>query len=393
MRFLSFLKDKFEVGHAQRFLLMMCFSLVCLVTWAAFAKVEQSARTTGQIIASSRTQLIQASNEGVIERIEVQEGQTVKKGDLLVSLESAQTEAAVQESKAKVAALQSMLARLQAEVFLRPLIFPRDLTDNYSSFVENQKALFERRQRAVNEEINSLNRMLVEAKRELRLSMPLIKSGDIAETEVIRMRRSIAELEGSITNRRNRYFQDSQAEMTKAEEDLASQQQILVERTTNLERTKLHAPADGIVRNIRITTLGGKVRSGDIVMELLPTDGDLVVEVKLKPADLAFVTVGQPASIKLDAYDYAIFGVLHGQVIYVSPDALTEDTRSGEHIYYRVQIKVDSQQPASKTKGGKRLEIQAGMTVQSEIRTGSMTVLSYITKPIVKTFNSSFSER
>ena len=381
------------LGNAERSLLMMLLALVTLVSWASIAEVEQSARTTGQIIASSRTQLIQASNDGVIERIEVQEGSKVKKGDLLVSLESAQAAAAVQESKAKVAALQTMLARLQAEVFGRPLVFSRELIDNYPAFVENQKALFNRRQRAVNEEIDSLGRMLAEVRLELRMSMPLTKSGDIAETEIIRMRRSIAELEGGITNRRNRYFQDSQTEMTKAEEDLASQQQILVERTTNLERTKLHAPADGVVRNIRITTLGGKVRPGDVVMELLPTDSDLIVEVKLKPADLAFVKVGQAASIKLDAYDYAIFGVLHGKVTYVSPDALTEDTRTGEHIYYRVQIKVDAQQPTHQTKGGKKLEIQPGMTVQSEIRTGSMTVLSYIAKPIVKTFTSSFSER
>lgn len=380
-------------GSAQRFLIMLLLSLICFVVWSAIAEVEQSARSTGQIIASARTQLIQASNEGVLENIAVQEGQSVKKGDLLVSLESAQAQAAADESKAKVAALQIMLVRLQAEVFSHPLLINQELKDQYPAFVENQAALFDRRQRAVNEEIKSLNRMLTEAQHELRLSQPLIKTGDIAETEIIRMRRSIAELEGSITNRRNRYFQDAQAEMTKAEEDLATQQQILVERTTNLVRTKLHAPVDGIVRNIRITTLGGKVRSGDVVMELLPTDGELVVEVKLKPSDLAFVKVGQPASIKLDAYDYAIFGVLHGKVIYVSPDALTEDTRTGEHIYYKVQIKVDIQQPMHKTHGGKKLEIQPGMTVQAEIRTGAMTVLNYIAKPIVKTFTSSFSER
>jgi multidrug resistance efflux pump len=392
MKLLEFLKASTQ-GRTQRLILMLLGSVFSLVLWSALAEVEQSARTTGQIIASSRTQHIQASNDGVIERIEVQEGQAVKKGDLLVSLESAQAAAAVEESQAKVAALQSMLTRLHSEVFERPLLFSQNLIDRYPMFVENQSALFERRQRAVNQEIHSLNRMLVQAKHELRLSLPLTKSGDIAETEIIRMRRSIAELEGSIANRRNRYFQDSQAEMTKAEEDLASQQQILVERITNHDRTKLHASADGFVRNIRITTLGGRVRAGDVVMELLPTDSDLIVEVKLKPADLAFVKVGQVASIKLDAYDYAIFGVLHGKVIYVSPDALNEDTRAGEHIYYRVQIKVDSHQPMSNAKGGKKLEIQPGMTVQSEIRTGSMTVLSYVAKPIVKTFTSSFSER
>lgn len=220
------------LGNAERSLLMMLVALISLVTWASVSEVEQSARTTGQIIASSRTQLIQASNDGVIERIEVHEGQQVKKGQLLVSLESAQAAAAVQESQAKVAALQTMLARLQAEVFARQLVFSKELTDKYPAFVENQRALFNRRQRAVNEEIDSLGRMLAEVRLELRMSMPLTKSGDIAETEIIRMRRSIAELEGSITNRRNRYFQDSQAEMTKAEEDLASQQQILVERTT-----------------------------------------------------------------------------------------------------------------------------------------------------------------
>jgi adhesin transport system membrane fusion protein len=391
MKFLKWWRGDSD-SHAQRFLLILVLAVVSLLAWAALAEVEQSARTTGQIIASSRTQLIQASNEGVIERIEVQEGQQVKKGALLVSLESAQTKAAVEESRAKVAALQSMLLRLQAEVFSHPLVYTAELTEGYPAFVDNQKALFDRRQRALNEEIKSLNRMLVEAQRELKISAPLIKKGDIAETEVIRMRRSIAELEGSITNRRNRYFQDAQAEMTKAEEDLATQQQILLERTTNLERTKLHAPADGLVRNIRITTLGGKVRPGDVVMELFPTDSELIVESKLKPADLAFVKVGQAASVKLDAYDYAIFGVLRGVVTYVSPDALSEDTRNGEHIYYRVRVKVDTKQ-SIETKGGKKLELQPGMTVQCEIRTGAMSVLNYIAKPIVKTFTSSFSER
>jgi HlyD family type I secretion membrane fusion protein len=183
--------------------------------------------------------------------------------------------------------------------------------------------------------------------------------------------------------------------MTKAEEDLATQEQVLAERTSTYERTEITAPADGLVKNIQMTTPGAKVRPGDVIMELLPTDSALVVEAKLKPADIAFVRKDLPAAIKLDAFDYSIYGVLHGKVVYISPDALTEKTQAGEHVYYRTHIRIDEAalEERNRVHPGRPVEIQPGMTATVEIRTGSQTVLAYLTKPVTKTLTESLGER
>lgn len=367
--------------------------IVSIGTWAALSEVSQIARAQGQVIASARTQIIQSANDGIIEALLIQEGQRVKKGQVLARLDRSQAEAAYQDSLGKVAALRAALIRLQAEVFGRPLSFPESVRA-YPAFVTNQTELFQRRQKALKAEIGALEDSLYLVREELNLSMPLLATGDIGKTEIIRLQRQLAELNGQITNRRNKYFQDAQAEMTKAEEDLATQEQILAERTATWERTEILAPADGLVKNIQMTTPGAKVRPGDVILELLPTDSALIIEVKLKPADIAYIRNGLPAAIKLDAFDYSIYGVLHGKVIYLSPDAFSEKTAAGEHVYYRVHVRVNESDLAQRNREhhGKPVEIQPGMTATVEIATGSRTVLSYLTKPVTKTLSESLNE-
>lgn len=387
----SFVQRATVVGPAQRIIVLLILILSSFFAWSYFAEVSQVAHAAGQVIASSRTQLIQAANEGVIDKLLVKEGEEVKKGQLLALLEQTQAAAAVSDSRAKVAALKAALVRLHAEVLGRPLEFPPDVRA-FPAFVNNQKELYQRRRRAINEEAHALQAMLDATMEELRLSLPLAETGDISKVEIIRLRKGVSELEGQITNRRNKYFQDAQAEMTKAEEDLATQEQVLAERNEVLERTELRAPSDGIVRNIRLTSGGAKARAGDVVMELLPTDSALIVEAKFKPSDIAFIHTGLAAAVKLDAFDYSIYGVIPGEVIFVSPDALSEDTRAGEHIYYRVHIQLDPER-VHHTKGGKRIEIQPGMTAQVDVRTGAQSVLTYLSKPVTKTVAEAFTER
>jgi multidrug efflux pump subunit AcrA (membrane-fusion protein) len=383
-----------EMQGSQWILLLAFAIVVALGTWAALSEIAQIARAQGQVIASARTQVIQAAIDGVIESLQVQEGQSVKKGEVLARLDRSQAEAAYHDSLGKVAALKAALIRLQAEVFSRPLQFPEDVRA-HPAFVANQTELFQRRQKALKAEIGALEDTLRLVREELDLAQPLLATGDIGKAEVIRLQKQVAELTGQITNRRNKYFQDAQAEMTKAEEDLATQQQILAERTATYERTEIAAPADGLVKNIQMTTPGAKVRPGDVVMELLPTDSALVVEAKLKPADIAFIRTGLPAAIKLDAFDYTIYGVLHGKVVYISPDALTEKTSTGETVYYRARVRIDENALAERNRlhPGKPVEIQPGMTATVEISTGSQTVLSYLTKPVAKTLSESLGER
>lgn len=338
--------------------------------------------------------MIQSANDGVIEALLVSEGEQVRKGQLLARLDRSQARAAYQDSLGKVAALKAALIRLEAEVFNRPLKFPADVRV-HPAFVQNQTELFQRRQGAIRAEVAALEESLALVRKELDLAERLLATGDLGQAEVIRLQKQVADLKGQITNRRNKYFQDAQAEMTKAEEDLSTQQQALAERTVIYERTEIVAPADGLVKNIQLTTPGAKVRPGESIMELLPTGSALIVEAKLKPADIAFIRQGLPAAIKLDAFDYSIYGVLRGQVIYISPDALSEKTQYGEQAYYRVQIRIDAETLAARNRAhpDKPVTIQPGMTATVEITTGSRTVLAYLTKPITKTISESLSER
>lgn len=364
--------------------------IIPFFAWASYAQIDQISHAQGQVIASAKTQEIQSANDGVVEQIYVHEGDHVKKGDRLISLEKSQSQASYDDSRAKVAALQATLVRLRAEVYGKPLVFS-DISRQYPEFIENQTALFHRRQQAMNDEVAALKESLKLAQDELDLNMPLLKSGDIGATEIIRLKRQIADLKGQISNKRNKYFQDSQAEMTKAEEELSTKDQELMDRSITLERTVITSPMNAIVKNIILTTQGARVRPGDVILELVPSGDQLIVEAKLSPSDISFIKQGQKAAVKLDAYDYSIYGIFHGTVKYISPDTLMEKTPEGEKRYFRVLITLNQTELISKS--GKKIEIAPGMTSQVDIITGNRSVLTYLTKPITKTFSESFHER
>ncbi len=358
--------------------------------WASYAHLDQISHASGQVIATAKTQEIQSAIDGVIEEIFVDEGHQVKQGQELVVLEKEQAQAAFDESKSKVAALEAALVRLNAEVYEKPLSFSPSIKE-YPEFVENQTALFHRRQRTLNDELSALNESLDLAKEELGMNLPLLKSGDIGAIEIIRLKRQIAELKGKMSNVKNTYFKESQTDMTKVEEELSTKKQELADKEITLERTTIYAPMDAIVKNIIITTQGAKVRAGDVILELVPFGDKLIIEAKMSPSDISFVKTGQLAAIKLDAYDYSIYGVFHGKVEYISPDTILEKTQEGDKYYFRVLIVLDKTELVSKDH--KKIELTPGMTAQIDIITGNRSVLTYLTKPIIKTFSEAFHER
>lgn len=371
-------------------LAVMVTGLAVLLAWAAFSNIDQVTRAQARVIAAERTQVIQAPDAGVITKLHVREGDAVKTGQLLVTLEKERAQAGVDDSRAKVAALRITVARLQAEVYGKPLKFDSDL-QAYGDYIRNQTDLYNRRQTAFNEDISSLQRILKIAERELEINSQLVTTGDVSVAEVLRLQRSAADINAQIANRRNKYFQDAQTEMTKAQEDLNTQQEMLRDRSQLLEHTELLAPTNGIVNNIRATTLGAVLRPGDTVLEISPTGGDLIAEAKVSPSDIAFVEVGQTAFVKLDAYDSSIFGALTGRVSYISPDSLTEETRQGTTSYYRVHVLV--KEAEFKGKKGQEIQMRPGLTATVEIKARERTVLSYLTKPISKTLSNSMGER
>jgi len=371
--------------------LSIAMFLAIVVTWSLWAELDQVSRAPGQIIPSGRVQVIQSSDGGVIADIRVREGDRVRKGQTLVLLDQTKLKAAVAEGEGKVASLMSSMARINAELFDRPLNFP-DEVRKFPDFIDNQTLLYEKRRRALRDQLNSLEAMLKLMQQELEMNRPLLATGDVSRADILRLQRGVSDLQAQIVNVRNKYLQDLQAEYTKTEEELVAAREMLAQRLDMLKDTEIKSPTDGIVKNIRLTTIGGVLRPSDEVMTIVPTGEKLVLELKVAPVDIAYVRVGQSASIKFDAYDSSIYGSAEGKITYISPDTLTENSSAGEKVYYRVHATVD-------TKGmrphgpGELIEIQPGMTATAEILTGKNTVFRYLSKPITKTISESFTER
>lgn len=364
-------------------------TLTTLGVWAHFSKIDQVTRASATVIASARTQDIQAVDGGVLTQMLVKEGDFVEKGRLLVVLEEARAQAAVDNSATKIAALKAKISRLEAEILNKPLYFS-DEVKSFPEYVQNQTELYHRRRQAINQDVQALQKMLRLAQQELAMNEPLLQHGDVSQADVIKLRRQVADIQAQINNKQNKYFEDAQAELTKAQEDLESEEEQYRDRSQVLLEKRLEAPMEGKVNDIKITTIGGVVKPGEVIMQLLPTSSDLVVDAKVSPADIADVKEGQTANVKLDAYDYSIFGTMVGEVVYISPDTLTEQTAQGEKPYYRVQIRIKG---AGVQARAKDIIIRPGMTATVEIKARERSVLSYLTKPITKTLSEGLGER
>lgn len=372
---------------------VMWVTFICLGTfggWAYYAEIDEITRAPGTVISSSRTQLIQSQDGGTLEEMLVREGDQVKAGQVLARMQRTRAESSYLETQAKLAALSATKARLLAEIAGGAPRYPA-LLKNYPEFKEHQSVLLRKRRAALNEELSALENMRRLVRQELDMNRPLVRTGDVSLTEVLRLERQVADFQSQITNKRNKNLQDTQAELGKVEEDMAGLDQTLAQRRNQLDLTVLRAPVNGTVKNVRITTLGGVIRPGEDVMQIVPVDDDLLIEAKVKPSEIAFLKLGLPASIKIDAYDFSVYGDLPGNLIFISADTLREELKQGEEPYYRVHVRATGRQFSGRPNAA--LEIQPGMTATIEIKTGRKTVLNYLTKPIVKTLNESLGER
>lgn len=377
--------------RGSRIVLWVTFlTLAIFVTWAYFAELDQITRAPGSVIASSRTQVIQSQDGGTLEQLLVREGDSVSAGQVLARIDRTRAETTYLETRAKAVGLAASSARLRAEVFGGQPKFAAGIED-YPEFKSNQIDLFNKRRAALREELDALDKMRALVEQELEMNLPLVKSGDVSRTEVLRLQRQVADLKAQMTNKRNKYFQDAQAELNKAEEDLASVKQTMAQRKEQLVQTELKAPVRGVVKNVKVTTLGGVIRPGDEVMNIVPIEDDLLIEAKVSPADIAFLSLGASATVKIDAYDYTIYGGLPGKLSFISADTLSENLREDEKPYYRVHVRT-SGRTFSKNPNTK-YEILPGMTATVEIKTGQKTVLQYLIKPLVKTVSESLGER
>lgn len=378
--------------RAPRIVLRVTMALfVVLFLWAAFFHIDQVINAQGQVIADSKTQIVQAADGGILVDMKVKEGDEVQQGQVIAVLDKDRALAAFTESYGKVAALRMTVSRLQAELGERDLVYEPALRERYPNLVDTQMNLYTKRRQTYLEKISVLKDNVRLAEQELAMNLPLEKYGDISKADVLKLKRMVNEAKGNLADQQNKYFQDASAELNKAQEDLNAQEQTLADREELLDHTDIIAPATGIVKNIKVTTLGGVVRQGDEILQILPTESDLVIEAKVKPADMAYMKVGLPAKVKLDAYDYSIFGSMQGRVSYVSADTLAEETKTGPVVYYRVKVNIGEKDLLGKN--NQEIEVRPGMTATVDIKSGDRSVLSYILKPITKTLGSAFGER
>ncbi len=371
---------------------VLAIGMFAFLGWAAFFEIDQTVRATGQIIPGARTQVVQAVDGGVLSELKVQEGDVVRAGQVIAVLEPDRARAAYDESRAKDAALRASLLRASAEAVGRVPAFGSALS-GFPDITSAQMKLWRQRKQALDEAMSSLGESLSLAEEELRMNEALFSRGDNSRLELLRARRQVSELKGKMAEVRNKYLQDARAEVAKQEEELSTQHYRQAERRNVLQHTELVSPLDGVVKYLKINTVGGVLRAGDEIMQISPTDGELLLELRIAPADIGRLSPNLPATLQFEAFDYTVYGTLAGELMYLSSDTLTESGANGQQqTFYRgrVRLKTDALARNSKLR---EVVVKPGMTATVDIRTGQRTVLHYLLNPVLRGVSGAMSER
>lgn len=364
--------------------------LLAFGIWSTQSQMDQTVRSTGQVIAVARNQIIQAADGGVLTQLLVTEGQSVSAGEVVAKLETTRSEAGYQEIKAKLTALHAALMRAQAEATGVALNFDRQF-DRQGQFKPGQEQIYKQKKKSLEEDLELLNASLQLSEEELRISQSLFKSGDLSQVELMKAQRQLHDSQGRILSLKNKYLQDAKLDVVRLEEEISSNQFKLNERQNMLDHSVLVTPVAGIVKVLRITTVGGVLRAGDELMHISPTQSGQVIEAKISPIDIGELKIGLPVAIKLDAYDFSVYGMLQGKLSYISSDTLTESgPNGGTQTYYRIQVELE---PPLESHRLKLTDLKPGMTASLDIRTRSRSVWQYLTKPIQKAFSGALHER
>ena len=359
---------------------VVCLGLMALLTWAWIFKLEEVSQGTGKVIPTSKEQVIQSLEGGILTKLDVKEGDIVQKGQILAQLDPTRFESNVGESESLLVSSQATTARLRAEVNGTPLIFPESV-QKFPKMVSEQTDLYNSRRSNMEESIAGLKQALTLVQQELRMTEPLVAKGAASEVEVLRLKRQANDLQNQINDIRNKYYVDAREQLSKSTTDVETQQQVVRGKSDTLSRTVFKAPVRGVVKEIDVMTLGGVIPQNGKIMTIVPLDEQLLIEARISPRDIAFIRPGQEALVKLTAYDYSIYGGLKGKVTIISPDTLRDEVKQ-DQFYYRVYIRTDADKLYNKA--GKAFSITPGMVATVDIKTGSKTVIEYLLKPFNK---------
>lgn len=380
----------FDEGFAEktrgpsRTIWMIILVAVVFVAWASVAWVDEIVRAQGEVVSSSRPQIIQNLEGGILAELNVAEGDIVEPGQTLARLYGTQYQAAVDELSDQIATLDIRRLRLEAEINGEPgFDVPDSIANRVPDVVASEKALLTARQSEFNARVEGAQAVLEQTSKELDLLEKMFKQDIAPLIEVTRARKANSDAENKLSEARNTTEMERATEYSKTEAELASLRQKLKMAQDQLSRTLLVAPMRGVVNKLSITTIGGVVRPGEEILQIIPLDEALFIEARVKPRDIASVREGLSATVKLSAYDYTIYGSLKAKVTFISADTF-KDERSRNpdgDPHYKVTLAVDRSQFTERQKG---LEIRPGMQADVELETGGKTILTYLTKPLYK---------
>lgn len=363
---------------------LCAFTVWVFIIWAAYAWIDEIVRADGSVISSSRPQIIQNLEGGILSELMVKQGDEVMRGDVLARLHSTRFQSAVDDLSDQITALEVRRLRLEAELAGQlDFAVPPALMVRTPAIVASERALLKARQSDYISRTEGAKRVLEQAAYEKSLMESLLQKEVVALIEVTRARKAHADA-------RIKYDEIvTQSELKRATEysdtlkELATLRQNLKASQDQLNRTVLRSPMHGVVNNLSVTTIGGVVRPGEEILQIIPLDEELFVEARVAPEDIANIRRGQEATIKLSAYDYTIWGSLKGRVDFISADTFRDENARAPDgdPHYKVTLRVDL---SSLTERQARVEIRPGMQAQVELHTGKKTVLQYLMKPLYK---------
>ncbi|TNV11864.1 HlyD family type I secretion periplasmic adaptor subunit [Buttiauxella sp. B2] len=359
--------------------------------WAHFARVEEITQGDAKVISKSREQVIQSLEGGILEKMSVSEGQVVEKDEILLRLDPTRSNSNYKETLSKVVGLQGSIDRLTAEAYNKPLSFRKSVTD--PEVIRQETQAYKSRKHDLDSGIKALQHSYDLTAKEVNLALPLVKQGLMSEVELLRTRRQATDLQSQIVEKENKFRADANSQLTNLQLELSQAQETLIGRKDILNRTVIRAPVKGTIKDIKFNTLGGVIQPGEHIMSIVPLEDQLLVEAKVKPADVAFLRPGLPATVKITAYDFSIYGGLKGVVQQISPGTIKDEQQQAkgrpDDTYYQVMVLTNSSSLHVKDKV---LPIIPGMIAKVEIKTGEKTILDYLLKPIFKA-REAFRER
>lgn len=359
-------------------------SVLVFLIWAAFAWVDEIVRAEGSMISSSRPQIIQNLEGGILAELAVQEGDVVERGDVLARLHGTQFKSAVDDLQDQITALEIRRLRLEAELAGQfDFTVPEVLAARTPGIVASERALLQARQSDFVSRREGAQRVLNQATKEKTLLEDLLERNIVSLIEATRARKAHADARIRMDEIVTQTELERAQQFSDTLKELGTLRQNLKASLDQLSRTVLLSPMKGIVNNLSVTTIGGVVRPGEEILQIIPMDEELFVEARVDPKNIANVRPGQKATIKLSAYDYTIFGSLQGEVKLISADTFKDETarRADGDPHYKVTLRVDTNNLTDRQAS---IAIRPGMQASVELHTGAKTVMQYLMKPLYK---------